>query len=159
MAAVTAYSRATASLHWASAATLMGAIGTVLVAQNEKDKPTKAQLMFAHKSLGLLTGGLLLPRVAAAVLTKRPGALPGSSKVEHLAGVAGHWALYGFSFVMAGSGIAMGCVCGGVCGRPLYVTPLHPFDLLPASQLLRWTRPAILLYDAAGSRAGKQGSR
>ena len=121
-ATITAYSRATASLHWLSAASLIGAVGTVLKAQQTTDKKEKGDIMFIHKSLGLLTGALLVPRVAAALLTKRPGPLAGSSSVEHAAGVAGHLALYGFSGVMASTGIAMGYYGGN--GLPFFWTKI-----------------------------------
>lgn len=120
MAAATAYSRATSSLHWLSAASLLGAVGTVLKAQQTTDKQTKGDLMNAHKSFGLLTGVLLVPRVAAAVLTRRPGPLAGSSGLEHKAGVAGHFALYAFSGILAGTGISMGYFSGN--GLPFFWT-------------------------------------
>ncbi len=68
--------------------------------------------MYRHKSLGLLTGILLVPRVTALALTKRPPPLAELMQWEKVASKAGHWALYGFSAVMAGSGIAMGYLSG-----------------------------------------------
>ena len=120
--AITAYSRATSSLHWLSAVSLIGAVGSALKAQSTTDKKTKGEIMFYHKSLGLLTGILLVPRVAAALITKRPGPLHGSSKAEHIAGSAGHLALYAFSGVMAISGISMGYYSG--YGLPFFTTTL-----------------------------------
>lgn len=67
--------------------------------------------MFYHKSFGLLSGALLVPRVAAALLTPRPPAGPSA---------VGHALLYGFTAVLAMSGIAMGYFGGK--GLPFFVT-------------------------------------
>lgn len=113
MARVSAYSPATAALHWASAGTLIGSIGCVVAAQNSKEPSTKERLMWHHKSLGLLTAGLLVPRVAAALLTPRPSAGPSA---------VGHVLLYFFTATLAVSGIAMGYFSGK--GLPFFVGTL-----------------------------------
>lgn len=113
MARVTAYSPATAALHWASAGTLLGSIGCVVAAQNSGAPETKGRLMFYHKSLGLLTAALLVPRVAAAVLTPRPAAGPSA---------IGHFLLYCFTASLAATGIAMGYLGGK--GLPFFVGTL-----------------------------------
>jgi cytochrome b561 len=74
--------------------------------------------MFAHKSLGLLTGMIVAPRVAYR-LFNRPAynvmELPGGSALEHMAAKASHTFLYFFMFVMPASGIVRIfrrlCVC------------------------------------------------
>jgi cytochrome b561 len=104
------YSPATAVLHWVSAGAIIGAVGTVVVSKNIKDKQTKERLMFYHKSFGLLTGVLLIPRIAFALITPRPSA--GPSAVVHVL-------LYGLTAVLAVSGFAMGYFGGK--GLPFFV--------------------------------------
>ena len=122
-----AYSAATSYLHWLSAPAVVGAVGTVLYAQTltAKDDATKAargNIMFLHKSLGLSAGLLLVPRVAAAVLTRRPPPLAEASGVERAAASAAHVGLYAFSAAMAGTGVYMGLAGGN--GLPFFVTTL-----------------------------------
>ena len=50
-----------------------GLKGLVLAAQNEKDKKLKGSYMFLHKSFGLLSLGLLGPRLVSRIASKLPG--------------------------------------------------------------------------------------
>ena len=50
----------------------------------------------------------MVPRLATKLMSKSPGALPGSSFMEQMAAKATHWGLYGFLTVMPATGIAMG---------------------------------------------------
>jgi cytochrome b561 len=53
-----------------------GCVGCVLAAQNTKGE-RKGDLMFLHKSFGLLSLGLLGPRILTRLLSATPGPLPG----------------------------------------------------------------------------------
>ena len=57
-----------------------------------KDMPTKGKIMFWHKSFGLLMGGAIVARIGAAIITRRPAAVPGPV-YEQLAGKLTHAAL------------------------------------------------------------------
>lgn len=65
-----------------------------------------------HKSTGLMVAGLTLPRIALALLARRPGPLPGSPgllhSLEHFAASVSHLALYFFMVALPSTGIAMG---------------------------------------------------
>ena len=116
-----AYSKAVASIHWLSGPAMIASIGCVLTAQNAP-KGEKGDWMWRHKSMGLLSGFLLGPRVVARLLSKGPGMLPGSSKVEHYLAQASHASLYGFMTVMPVTGIAMGYFGGK--GLPFFFTTI-----------------------------------
>lgn len=79
--------------------------------------------MHRHKSLGLLTGMLVLPRFAYRLINFKKHLLPkleGSGQIEHGMGNLSHFALYGFMTVMPASGIAMGYYGGK--GLPFFNT-------------------------------------
>ena len=119
------YSAATSWLHWLSAPAMVGAVGSVLYAQTltaESEKKRRGEIMFLHKSLGLTAGALLVPRLAAAALTRRAPPMPEAGALERAAAQAGHAGLYAFSAAMAGTGIYMG-LAGGA-GLPFFFTTL-----------------------------------
>ena len=58
-----AYSVTASSYHWMVALPLIGSVGSVLQAQ-QAPKPEKGKWMWRHKSLGLLTGMVVTPRLA-----------------------------------------------------------------------------------------------
>eukprot|EP00937_MAST-01D_sp_MAST-1D-sp2_P003867 g3867.t1 len=99
---------------------MVGCVSAVLIAQEYKGKPEQGSWMFRHKSLGLLTGLLVAPRVAAKLATRAPEALRGSGAVEHVVAKVSHWAMYGFMIAMPASGIAMGYYGGK--GLPFFYT-------------------------------------
>lgn len=76
------------------------------------------KMMNLHKSTGLLVGALLVPRLAFRLLSKAPGAIPGSPAWESLAANASHFLLYGFAVGMPATGIAMGYYGGA--GLPFF---------------------------------------
>jgi cytochrome b561 len=51
-------------------------------AQQEKDKDKKGALMFQHKSLGLLTGIFVAPRLIVKLMTKAPAPFPGIHAIQ-----------------------------------------------------------------------------
>ena len=79
--------------------------------------------MHRHKSMGLLAGMIVFPRVAYRLLARSDynvRNLQGNADWENLAGKAGHYALYGFMTIMPASGIAMGYFGGK--GLPFFGT-------------------------------------
>ena len=61
--------------------------------------------MYRHKSLGLLAGMLIAPRLITRFVNTSPSTLPGSGRLEHLLGVAGHYSLYAFLIAMPATGM------------------------------------------------------
>ena len=118
-----AYARPVALMHWLSGLAMVGCIASVLQAQQQKpNSPAKGEWMFRHKSLGLLAGLLVGPRVALRLAAPGPGPLPGAAAWEALAAKASHAALYAFLTVMPATGIAMGYYGGK--GLPFFWTTL-----------------------------------
>ena len=118
------YSAMASTFHWAVALPFVGCIATVLKAQ-QAPKEEKGTWMFRHKSLGLLSGMIVAPRLAYRLLN-RPAynvvALPGGAAWEHVAAKATHYFLYAFMVIMPASGIAMGYYGGK--GLPFFTTTL-----------------------------------
>jgi len=122
--AKTTYSGAASAMHWIVAAPLIGSIGCVLKAQ-QSPKEEKGKWMWRHKSLGLLTGMVVLPRVGYRVLSSaayKVQPLVGNAAWENTAGHAGHYALYGFMTIMPATGILMGYYGGK--GLPFFNTTI-----------------------------------
>lgn len=119
-----AYSITASSLHWAVAFPFIGCIGTVLQAQ-QAPKEEKGLWMHRHKSLGLLTGMIVAPRLAYRLLN-RPAynvmEMQGAAAWEHMAAKVAHYFLYGFMILMPASGIAMGYYGGK--GLPFFTTTI-----------------------------------
>jgi cytochrome b561 len=65
----TAYSVTASYFHWFAAIPMIGCVGTVLKAQ-QAPKEDKPGLMNLHKSLGLLTGMIVAPRVAYRIFNR-----------------------------------------------------------------------------------------
>lgn len=122
------YSLTASWLHWATALPLIGCVGTVLKAQ-QAPKEEKGQWMFRHKSLGLLTGMIVAPRVAYRVISSgsyHVQKLSGHPEVLNMAAGATHLFLYAFMTVMPATGIAMGLYGGK--GLPFFWTTLPGFE-------------------------------
>lgn len=62
-----AYTKAASYFHWMVAAPLIGSVASVLQAQNSP-KEDKGKWMWRHKSLGVLTGIVVLPRMGYRLL-------------------------------------------------------------------------------------------
>ena len=118
----TKQSRALSTLHWASAPLLIGSIGCVLTAQSA-EKKDKGNWMWRHKSLGLLSFFVFIPRVAVKLSSAAPGMLKGSSVAEHMVAKVSHFGLYSFMAVMPVTGIAMGLFGGA--GLPFFFTKIE----------------------------------
>jgi len=141
--AVTTYSKPLRWLHWVQAFGVIGAIGSVNAAQNQPKTPegnkAKADIMFAHKSLGtfvLLTFPL---RFLARVATKAPPHLP-IPAVFNLGAAATHLALYGGMLFMGATGVGMAYASGKPL--PFFFTSINVVANPPqpdnAKQLYSW---------------------
>lgn len=124
MALATTYTKTAANLHWIVAGTMSACIGTVLKAQ-DSPKQDKGYWMQLHKSFGLLTGVIVLPRVGYRLLNAskfRLAPIEGTTSIERVAGGISHLALYGFMTVMPVTGIMMGYFGGK--GLPFFGTTI-----------------------------------
>lgn len=119
-----AYTRAAGVFHWLVAFPLIGCVGTVLKAQ-QAPKEEKGLWMHRHKSLGLLTGCVVAPRLIYRLLS-RPAYnvrhLQGNAAWENAAGNVSHYVLYAFMVIMPATGIAMGYFGGK--GLPFFYTTI-----------------------------------
>jgi superoxide oxidase len=116
----TAYSLTASAFHWAVAIPTIASIGAVLKAQSVP-KEEKGKWMFRHKSMGLLVGMIVAPRVAYRMLSRSSynvSKLEGNSSTENVLAKAGHYALYVFMTFMPATGIAMGYYGGN--GLPFF---------------------------------------
>jgi cytochrome b561 len=106
-------------MHWAFATCVVGCVGTVNSLQFTNDKKLKGDLMFYHKSFGVLGALLLAPRLIVRATSYIPAHVPGAAW-EKIAGAASHIALYGFMIAMPVTGVAMGYFGGK--GLPFFYT-------------------------------------
>merc|ERR1711862_159541 len=91
----------------------------------QSPKEEKGAWMFRHKSLGLLTGLVVAPRLGYRALNAakfRIGHPTGTGTMEGRAADLSHALLYGFMTVMPATGIAMGYFGGK--GLPFFWTTL-----------------------------------
>jgi 1,2-dihydroxy-3-keto-5-methylthiopentene dioxygenase len=131
MASATLYSKAASYYHWAVAVPLLSSVACVLKAQSipKEQKQEKMDWMWRHKSLGCLTGMIVLPRVGYRLfnMTKyKIRDLPGEGTVTPILSKVGHLGLYGFMTMMPISGIAMGMYGGK--GVPFFWTTIPGFE-------------------------------
>ncbi len=97
----------------------MACVALVQAAQYTKGKQ-KMDLMFYHKSFGLLAASLLAPRILLRFTSKMPSHLPGTALWEIAASKITHVLMYGFMIFMPISGVAMGYYGGK--GLPFFFT-------------------------------------
>jgi len=120
-----AYTVAASYYHWLVAAPLMGSVGCVLKCQ-QSPKEEKGKWMWRHKSLGLLTGIIVAPRLGYRLINaaqfKSVGHPVGTGPIEGKLADASHAALYAFMTIMPISGIAMGYFGGK--GLPFFWTTI-----------------------------------
>ena len=114
------YSAGVQFFHWTVGGAILASVGLVQVAQYKKGKE-KMDIMFYHKSFGLLAGALIAPRLLMRFVSKTPAHVPGPA-VEQLSAQAMHILLYGFMIFMPFSGIAMGYFGGK--GLPFFYTTI-----------------------------------
>lgn len=111
--------------HWGMGAGALGCIGLVQYKQRTEDKKLQGDLMFWHKSIGLLMGIAIIPRIAVRLVSKIP-APPAGSKIEHFAASASHLGAYGLLSMLPITGIAMGYYGGK--GLPFFFTTIPGAD-------------------------------
>ncbi|KAL7546331.1 hypothetical protein ACHAWF_009665 [Thalassiosira exigua] len=119
-----AYAVAASYYHWLVAAPLMGSVASVLICQ-QSPKEEKGKWMFRHKSMGLLTGLIVAPRLGYRVFNAakyQVGHVSGTGPIEGKLADISHAALYGFMTIMPATGIAMGYFGGK--GLPFFVTTI-----------------------------------
>ena len=129
------YTKLQSWLHWGMAPALTGSILCVLKAQQYDWKTSgeqKGLWMFRHKSLGLLTGMLVVPRIWVKMTSPAVAALAGDTAQLQMAARLSHGSLYAFMIMMAATGIGMGLFSGK--GLPFFVTtiPSGPVPTVPA---------------------------
>lgn len=119
-----AYSVTASNLHWLTAGSIIGCVGSVLKCQ-QSPKEEKGKWMWRHKSFGLLAGMIVAPRLAYRLLNRsayKVFPLDGVGKIQHLAADSVHLGLYGFMTIMPATGIAMGYYGGK--GLPFFFTTI-----------------------------------
>mmetsp|Transcript_23057 Transcript_23057/g.28285 ORF Transcript_23057/g.28285 Transcript_23057/m.28285 type:complete len:187 (+) Transcript_23057:115-675(+) len=125
------YTKAATYYHWMVAVPLLGSVGAVLKAQDTPKERMEEKMtwMWRHKSLGVLTGLVVAPRLGYRLMNigkYHIESLPGHGPVMDVAAKAGHYALYGFMTIMPASGIAMGMYGGK--GLPFFWTTIPGFE-------------------------------
>eukprot|EP00804_Cyclotella_cryptica_P014281 CCRYP_018657-RB/>CCRYP_018657-RB protein AED:0.14 eAED:0.14 QI:152/1/1/1/0.75/0.6/5/185/181 len=119
-----AYTVLASYYHWLVAAPLMGSVASVMICQ-QSPKEEKGKWMFRHKSLGLLTGLIVAPRLGYRVFNAAKyqiGHPTGTGPIEAKLADASHFLLYGFMTIMPATGIAMGYYGGK--GLPFFWTTI-----------------------------------
>jgi len=102
----------------------MGSVASVLICQ-QSPKEEKGKWMWRHKSLGLLTGMIVAPRIGYRLMNAakyKVGHPTGTGPIEGAAADVSHMALYAFMTIMPASGIAMGYFGGK--GLPFFWTTI-----------------------------------
>lgn len=123
---VYAYAQSVQLFHWSMGAGILFLIASAKLNQwtPKDEKERKKTIMWYHKSVGLLMGLLIAPRLLARFSSKIPDAIPGPYW-EHFASKLSHGLLYSLMVVMPVTGITMGYLGGG--GLPFF------FMKVPAS--------------------------
>lgn len=95
-------------LHWLIALMIIGLLVLGLyMAALPHDAPNRNDLYLLHKSVGVTVLGLAFIRLICRLTLEHP-ALPDSiPKLQRVLAELGHWALYGFMFLMPVSGYVM----------------------------------------------------
>mmetsp|Transcript_32712 Transcript_32712/g.49300 ORF Transcript_32712/g.49300 Transcript_32712/m.49300 type:complete len:190 (-) Transcript_32712:90-659(-) len=129
----TTYTAAAASFHWLVAIPLIGSVGSVLKAQ-QSPKGEKGKWMYRHKSLGLLTGMIVAPRLGYRLLNSAAYNVEkvAGAQWEQVAASITHYGLYGFMIVMPTTGALMGYYGGK--GLPFFYTTIPGFTKTPENK-------------------------
>ena len=102
------YTVAASYFHWLVAAPLIGSVGCVLKCQ-QSPKEEKGKWMWRHKSLGLLTGIIVAPRLGYRLFNAakyKIGHPSGTGPIEGGLANLSHAGLYAFMTIMPATGIA-----------------------------------------------------
>jgi cytochrome b561 len=121
------YSPAQRGLHWLMAAIILAAIGIGLYAVAlPKGDPSKAQLFFVHKSLGMTALLLVVARVFLRVVRGAPPYRVALDRLTRSAASAGHGALYVLMLGVPLAGYVLSCAAD----RPVSLFGLFTFPSL-----------------------------
>lgn len=99
------YSLSSILLHWAMALAILLAWGGMQLAEALQRGPTKVLVVGSHALLGLGVLALLLPRILARLLGRRPAPPDGAPDWEHRLAAATHLLLYALMLALPLSGI------------------------------------------------------
>lgn len=109
--------------HWGMGAGVLTCFGLVQYKQRSTDKKLQGDLMFYHKSVGLLMGAVLIPRLAMRLVSKVPATSEVTGSVAQLlAAKVSHFGFYGLLVGMPVTGVMMGYYGGN--GLPFFFTTI-----------------------------------
>lgn len=121
-----------ATLHWVSAAAILGMVALGFAAANSADGGRTAGLLRVHVPLGLLVLALTVARLVWWLLDRRPAA-PAGPRWQRIAGRVNHAAMYGIVLLMGVSGIGVMVLSGAAAilfSGAVTAMP-HFFDFAP----------------------------
>ncbi|WEK04264.1 MAG: cytochrome b [Candidatus Devosia phytovorans] len=129
----TRYGAVAVAIHWLTALAIIGMLVSGLVASNTASEAQQLTVLRAHAIMGVLVGVLTLFRIVWwLAFDKRPGDVPGMSRLQKQAAHAVHFGLYLVILVMVSSGLGTLVLTGAnlqIFGSaPL---PLPDFSLAP----------------------------
>ncbi len=127
-------------LHWVMAALIVAQIGLGFMAVNWRLSPTKLNLFFWHKSIGMLLLALLALRLAWRMVNPAPGLPTGMPAWERNAARANHALLYLLLLALPVSG----WVVNSAANIPLRIFWLIPLPALVAPDETLADRVALL---------------
>ncbi len=123
-------------LHWLMAALILVQVGLGLMAVNWRISPTKLNLFFWHKSIGMLLLALLALRLAWRLINRAP-ALPAAMPAwERSAAQASHWLLYLLMLALPVSGWVVNAAAN-IPLRIFWMIPL-PAIVAPDKGVAEW---------------------
>jgi cytochrome b561 len=107
------YSLAIRILHWLMAAAIIGLLAVGLIMSDiPRGNPLRGALYALHKSFGLTVLVLAFLRLALRLKSGAPPLPETIPGIERRLAKLGHWALYGFMFLMPVSGYVMSASYG-----------------------------------------------
>ena len=143
------YTVAASYFHWLVAAPLIGSVGCVLKCQ-QSPKEEKGKWMWRHKSLGLLTGIIVAPRLGYRLFNAakyKIGHPTGTGPIEGGLANLSHAGLYAFMTIMPATGIASKYnneLISTSCKIRSLFSNIH-LHIAPYSGIFRRKRATILL--------------
>ncbi|SEW13765.1 cytochrome b561 [Aliiroseovarius sediminilitoris] len=115
------------ALHWILAGLIIGALvmGSQVLAPLPNDSPDKMFSLWAHMTVGLVIGTLMLLRLVTRLRTPHPPKADAGNGLLNIGARAAHWGLYVLVLLMVVSGIGISITAGlpaivfGGSGTPL----------------------------------------
>lgn len=150
------YGRVAITIHWVSAALVIGLMIAGLVAADTADPEAKAALLRLHVPIGTAVFALTLARLGWWVLVDRKPADPaGAPRLQALAARVVHGLLYVAILGLAGSGIAMIVLSGAgeilFGGAPGPLPDFWNFAPRPGHAAMAWLMGALLILHVAAA--------